>query len=371
MLSNNSYFKFNLDYMSFYQLIGRQDNTNNRNAYQALRNYTATHQNPFFNMVDRALRGPDPVRDAETRTLLDQWLQRPRRDFFVDLSLQVPVCGSDACSPIPVPLRPPATFLWEVSPFQLKGGGSGLIENAGVDYLLPYWMARYYGVIGSGSRVQSAAAPGNAVAPGSLASLYSSGLAASAAQAGSLPLPLSLGGVTLTITDSAGAQRIAPLLYVSPGQINFLLPDNIAPGPATFTVERKRRAAKLHRRRATRRAGAIQYERDRLRSGRRSRRLGAGRQSATAISRSGLSMREQRLCPHAARSGDRSSDLCELLWDRNPQFRARGRDRYHRWNSPSGPLCRTRAEFRRPRPGQRRPAAPSPWKRRRECVDHS
>jgi uncharacterized protein (TIGR03437 family) len=235
-LSNNSYFKFNLDYMSFYQLIGRQDNTNNRNAYQALRNYTATHQNPFFNMVDRALRGPDPVRDAETRTLLDQWLQRPKRDFFVDVSLQVPVCGADACSPIPVPLRPPATFLWEVSPFQLKGGGSGLIENAGVDYLLPYWMARYYGVIGSGSRVQSAAAPGNGVAPGSLASLYNSGLAASAAQAGSLPLPLSLGGVTLTITDSAGAQRIAPLLYVSPGQINFLLPDNVASGPATFTV---------------------------------------------------------------------------------------------------------------------------------------
>ena len=98
-LSNNSYFKFNLDYMSFYQLMQRQDNTDNRDAYQTLRNYTATHQNPFFNMVDRALRGPDAARDAETRTLLDQWLQRPRRDFYVDVSSQVPVCGSDACSP--------------------------------------------------------------------------------------------------------------------------------------------------------------------------------------------------------------------------------------------------------------------------------
>ena len=101
VLSNSSYFKFNLDYMSFYQLVGRQDNSNNRNAYLTLRNYTAAHQNPFFNMVDRALRGPDAARDAETRTLLDQWLQRPRRDFYVDVSSQVPVCGSDACSPFP------------------------------------------------------------------------------------------------------------------------------------------------------------------------------------------------------------------------------------------------------------------------------
>jgi len=236
ILSNNSYFKFNLDYMSFYQLVGRQDNSDNRSAYVILRNYTATHQNAFFNMVDRALRGPDPARDAETLMLLDQWLQRPNRDFYVDDSLQVPVCGSDACSPIPVPLRPPATFLWEVSPFQLKGGGRGVVENAGIDYLLPYWMARYYGVTGSGSHIQSAAAPGNAIAPGSLASLYGANLAAVTAKAGSLPLPLSLGGVMLSVTDSAGAQRIAPLYYVSAGQINFVLPDNVAPGTATVTV---------------------------------------------------------------------------------------------------------------------------------------
>ena len=28
-------------------------------------------------MIDRALRGADAARDAETRTLLDQWLQGP------------------------------------------------------------------------------------------------------------------------------------------------------------------------------------------------------------------------------------------------------------------------------------------------------
>jgi uncharacterized protein (TIGR03437 family) len=187
-------------------------------------------------MIDRALRGPDAARDAETRALLDQWLERPKRDFYVDVSSTVAVCGSEACQPVPVPLRTPATFLWEVDPFQLTGGGSGIIENAGVDYILPYWMARYYGVIDGGSGIQSAAAPSSAIAPGSLASLYGQNLAAATAQAGPLPLPVSLGGVTLAVTDSTGVQRNAPLLYVSPSQINFLLPDGIAPGAATFAV---------------------------------------------------------------------------------------------------------------------------------------
>jgi len=201
-----------------------------------LRNYTAPHRNAFFNMIDRALRGPDAARDAETRALLDEWLERPTRDFYVDLSSKVAVCGSEACQPVPVPLRTPATFLWEVDPFQLKGGGSGIVENAGVDYILPYWMARYYGVIDGGSGIQSAAAPSSAIAPGSLASLFGQNLAAATAQAGSLPLGISLGGVTLAVTDSAGVQRSAPLLYVSPSQINFLVPDNVAPGAATFAV---------------------------------------------------------------------------------------------------------------------------------------
>lgn len=232
---NSSYFKFDLDYMSFYQLVQLQNNGDNRLAYAELRSYTKTHQNAFFNMVDRALNGPDATRDAETRTLLDQWLQRPKRDVYVDLSSKVALCGSDACSPIPVPLRPPATFLWEVSPFQVKGGGSGIIESSGVDYILPYWMARYYGVL-NGGVVQSAAAPGAGIAAGSLASVYGQALASTTATAQSQPLPLSLGGVSLSVTDSSGAQRNAPLLYVSPTQINFLVPDGVAAGTATFAV---------------------------------------------------------------------------------------------------------------------------------------
>lgn len=233
-LSISSYFKFNLDYMSFYNLIRLQNNSDNRGAYQMVRNYTASHQNAFFDIIDRSVNGPDAIRDAEMISLLNQWLERPRRDPYVDNSKVVAVCGTEACEPVPVPLRPPTDFLWQRDPFQLAGGGSGTIEGAGIDYILPYWMGRYYGVISSA--VQSAAAPSDAVAPDSLASLYGTNLASGIAQADTQPLPAMLGAVSLSVTDSAGTQRLAPLVYVSPNQINFLVPEGTASGPAQFVV---------------------------------------------------------------------------------------------------------------------------------------
>jgi uncharacterized protein (TIGR03437 family) len=232
--SNSAYFKFNLAYMSFFHLVRLQNNSTNLEAYQIVRNHTAPHQNAFFNVIDRALQGPNTSRDAEMRTLLDEWLKRPKRDFFVDLSRTVAVCGGEACAPVPVALRPPTDFLWQRSPFQLSGG-TGVIDGAGIDYILPYWMARYYSVI-AGNAVQSAAAPSSAVAPGSLASLYGANLATGTAQATSQPLPPALGGVTLTATDASGVRRQAGLHYVSPGQINFVVPEGMAAGPATFVV---------------------------------------------------------------------------------------------------------------------------------------
>jgi uncharacterized protein (TIGR03437 family) len=233
--SIRSYFKFNLDYMTLFHLVRLQNNDSNREVYVTLRSYTASHQNAFFDLVDRALSGPAAGRDQETRALVEQWLERPRRDFSVDLNGKVAVCGSEACQPVPVPLRPPGDFLWQDDPFSLSGGGSGFIETSGVDYILPYWMARYYGVISAGI-VQSAAAPGIGVAPGSLATLYGTNLASGIAKAVSQPLPNTLGGASLAVIDAFGATRAAPPLYVSPNQINFLVPDGVAPGPTQFLV---------------------------------------------------------------------------------------------------------------------------------------
>jgi uncharacterized protein (TIGR03437 family) len=45
-----------------------------------------------------------------------------------------------------------------------------------------------------------------------------------------------LAGATVKVTDSAGAERLAPLFFASPAQINYLMPDTTASGAATITV---------------------------------------------------------------------------------------------------------------------------------------
>lgn len=150
----SSYYKFNLDYITMWSMLTSGDSsyvTSNINtAYKILRTVTVDHQNPFFDMIDRAIKGNNnPERDQRARDLLEQWLQRPRRNVYVDNTTLVRTCdhGSRACEPIPVPQRITTDFLWQRSPFQLAGGGYSDIEGAGIDYTLPYWMARYYGVI--------------------------------------------------------------------------------------------------------------------------------------------------------------------------------------------------------------------------------
>ena len=237
--SDDSYFKFNLDYINLYNLIRLEASSAKsiyQSAYRALRDHTAAHQNAFFNSIDLGLNGPNSARDSQTLALLDGWLLRLRRDFGVDLHGVVPVCGDQACQPVPVWLRPPTDFLWQRSPFQLAVvGGAGIIESAGIDYILPYWMARYYGLQES-IVVQSAAAPVAVVGPDSLGSIFGANLASTTQHAASQPLPLSLGGISLTVQDSAGTSASAPLLYVSPGQINFLMPSGLATGVGTFTI---------------------------------------------------------------------------------------------------------------------------------------
>lgn len=150
---HESYFKFNLNYINLYNLVrlegaGSPFRAVYLNAYDTLRHRTGTHGNAHFNMVDRGLKGEEVARDEETVVLLDLWLQRPRRDYYSDLRGTYPACGENrACSPVPVNERMNTDFLWQRTPFQLFGGGIGTIETAAIDYILPYWMARYYGVL--------------------------------------------------------------------------------------------------------------------------------------------------------------------------------------------------------------------------------
>jgi uncharacterized protein (TIGR03437 family) len=73
-------------------------------------------------------------------------------------------------------------------------------------------------------------------APNSFAAIFGQNLAYTSLTAQTTPLPTSLSGTSVTVTDSAGVARLAPLYYVSLPQIDFVIPANTAYGLATVTV---------------------------------------------------------------------------------------------------------------------------------------
>lgn len=69
------------------------------------------------------------------------------------------------------------------------------------------------------------------VAPDSLAAAFGTNIAYSTAGATGVPLPTSMAGVTVTVNGVA-----APLIYVSPSQINYVIPASVSPGAASVNV---------------------------------------------------------------------------------------------------------------------------------------
>jgi uncharacterized protein (TIGR03437 family) len=65
---------------------------------------------------------------------------------------------------------------------------------------------------------------------------FGPGLATTSSAANTLPLPTQLSGTTVKIKDSAGDERLAPLFFVSPTQVNYQIPAGTAAGAATVTI---------------------------------------------------------------------------------------------------------------------------------------
>jgi hypothetical protein len=84
--------------------------------------------------------------------------------------------------------------------------------------------------------LSTASYAGGSFAAESIVSGFGTDLATTTLQVGTQPLPVSLGGTSITVKDSAGISRPAPLIGVSPGQVNYLIPVQTALGPATVTV---------------------------------------------------------------------------------------------------------------------------------------
>jgi uncharacterized protein (TIGR03437 family) len=65
---------------------------------------------------------------------------------------------------------------------------------------------------------------------------FGTNLANTTQVASTLPLPTTLGETTVTVRDSAGTERLAPLFFVSAGQVNYQIPPGTATGTATVTI---------------------------------------------------------------------------------------------------------------------------------------
>jgi uncharacterized protein (TIGR03437 family) len=86
------------------------------------------------------------------------------------------------------------------------------------------------------SSVSSASFNGARLAPEQIISAFGTNLATTMTSATASPLPLSLAGTTVSVKDSLGVERPAPLFFVSPTQVNYQMPAATSSGPATVTV---------------------------------------------------------------------------------------------------------------------------------------
>ncbi len=86
------------------------------------------------------------------------------------------------------------------------------------------------------SNVSAASYAGSAFASDSIIAAFGSKLATATQIATSNPLPIKLADTSAKVKDSDGVERAAALFFVSPTQVNYLLPSGTASGAATVTI---------------------------------------------------------------------------------------------------------------------------------------
>ena len=152
-------------------------------------------------------------------------------DVYFGTSSPPPLAGNVTCAKYnPPPLADGTVYYWKIVP----KGSSGLMPSAVQSFTTQSLKAP------NPLSVASAADGFNAViAPNSIATAYGNNLANATQSVDTLPLPTSVKGTTLALLDSTGKLELAPIFFVSggaPDQVNFLVPSDIALGPATVVV---------------------------------------------------------------------------------------------------------------------------------------
>lgn len=88
---------------------------------------------------------------------------------------------------------------------------------------------------GAAAVVSAASYNSQQLASNSIAVAWGANLATGTAIATTI-LPTTLAGASIKVTDATGAERLAPLFFASPNQINYLIPSGTAVGPALITI---------------------------------------------------------------------------------------------------------------------------------------
>ncbi len=86
------------------------------------------------------------------------------------------------------------------------------------------------------SNVSAASFSGATLAPESIATAFGTGLSTATLAAFAAELPTQLAGTTVKVRDSAGTERLSPLFFVSPTQVNYLVPQGTTTGSATVAI---------------------------------------------------------------------------------------------------------------------------------------
>jgi uncharacterized protein (TIGR03437 family) len=89
---------------------------------------------------------------------------------------------------------------------------------------------------GSHTSVSAASFSSVALAAEAIVASFGSNLATAMQVATTTPLPTTLSGTTVKVRDSAGVERLAPLFFVSPTQVNYQISAGTANGAATITI---------------------------------------------------------------------------------------------------------------------------------------
>lgn len=92
------------------------------------------------------------------------------------------------------------------------------------------------GTLKSVASVSAASFQGDVLTSDMIAAAFGQNLATSVQVGTTVPLPTTLDSTSVRVRDALGVERLAPLFFVAPTQVNFLVPSGTSNGAATITI---------------------------------------------------------------------------------------------------------------------------------------